>query len=122
MRTITKKEMTDHIADSINEKRTAVKNIIQRFLDEIVDELSKGNRLEFRDFGVFMVRLRKSRMARNPRTSESVPVPVKCCVKFKTGRQMRDRVQKGTAELRATRAERKVPSAAASEASPPPTT
>jgi integration host factor subunit beta len=122
MRTITKKEMTDRVADAINEKRSVVKNIVQRFLDDIVDELSKGNRLEFRDFGVFGVRVRKSRMAQNPRTLERVPVPVKCCVKFKVGRHMRDRVQKGTAELRAARSERKVRSAAASEAPPPPST
>jgi integration host factor subunit beta len=121
MRTITKKEMTDHVADKIDEKRSIVKNIIQRFLDEVVDELAKGNRLEFRDFGVFTVRMRKSRMAQNPRTMERVPVPVKCCVKFKTGRHMRDRVQKGTTEVRSTRSERKVQPSATAEAPPPPT-
>ena len=77
MSTVTKKELTDRIADAIGEKRTVVKDIVQRFLGEIVAELAKGNRLEFRDFGVFEVRTRKPRMAQNPRTLERVPVPVK---------------------------------------------
>lgn len=98
MATVTKKELSDRIADSLLEKRVQVKAIIQRFLDEMVVELSKGNRLEFRDFGVFEVRTRKPRMAQNPRTLERVPVPVKSTVKFKIGRLMRDRVQKGATE------------------------
>jgi integration host factor subunit beta len=119
MDTVTKKELTDRIADSLDEKRVLVKDIIQRFLDEMVEELSKGNRLEFRDFGVFEVRLRKPRMAQNPRTLQRVPVPVKCTVKFKVGRLMKDNVQKAAAPLRAAKAERAAP-AAASQPVPPP--
>jgi integration host factor subunit beta len=122
MRTVTKKELTDRIAHSLNEKRSTVKNVIQRFLDDISSELSQGNRLEFRDFGVFGVRVRKPRMARNPRTSEQVPVPYKCTVKFKVGRELKDRVQQGTAELRstATKVDRRGATAATSESPPSP--
>jgi nucleoid DNA-binding protein len=80
MRTVTKKDMTDRIADGLKEKRTTVKTIVQKFLDGIVGELSKGNRCEFRDFGVFEIRVRKARMAQNPRTLERVPVPLKITV------------------------------------------
>jgi integration host factor subunit beta len=118
METVTKKELTDRIADSLDEKRVLVKDIIQRFLDEMVEELSKGKRLEFRDFGVFEVRLRKPRMAQNPRTLQRVPVPVRCTVKFKVGRLMKDNVQKAVVHLR-PKAERSAP-AASSQAAPPP--
>jgi len=93
MRTVTKKELTDRIADSLGAKRSLVKDVVQQFLDSIVEELASGNRLEFRDFGVFEVRTRKPRMAQNPRTLERVPVPLKSTVKFKVGRRMKRSVQ-----------------------------
>src|SRR6185295_12812583 len=89
MTTITKKELIDRIADSTNAKRVQVKKIVQQFLDEIVAELGKGNRLEFRDFGVFETKLRKARKAQNPKTLEPVEVPEKRTVKFKVGRLMK---------------------------------
>jgi integration host factor subunit beta len=119
MATMTKKELTDRIADSMKMRRVLVKDVIQRFLDEIVVELTRGNRLEFRDFGVFEIRNRKPRMAQNPRTLERVPVPSKTTVKFKVGRQMRDRVQKSATSHRGGKAERKSESAAAPPVSPP---
>jgi len=118
--TVTKKELTDRIADAIKIKRVAVKDIVQRFLDEMVVELAKNNRLEFRDFGVFEVRMRKPRMAQNPRTLQRVPVPAKCTVKFKVGRQMRDRVTKGVLPQRGSKSERTVPASTATPSSPPP--
>ena len=93
MQTITKKQLTDRIADGTGQKRIMVKQIIQGFLDEIVDELARGNRLEFRDFGVFETKRRKPRVAQNPRTLERVHVPVKWTVKFKVGRLMKQKVQ-----------------------------
>ena len=90
MSTVTKKELISRIAERTQAKRILVKNIIQSFLDEITDELSNGNRLEFRDFGVFETRQRAARMAQNPKTLERVDVPSKSTVKFKMGRLMRD--------------------------------
>jgi integration host factor subunit beta len=69
-----------------------VKKVVQQFLDEIVNELGKGNRLEFRDFGVFETKLRKARKAQNPKTLEPVAVPEKRTVKFKVGRLMKQRL------------------------------
>jgi len=92
MATITKKELIDKIAGSSDNRRVQVKKIVQQFLDAIVDELGKGNRLEFRDFGVFETKLRKGRKAQNPKTLEPVLVPPKRTVKFKVGRLMKQRL------------------------------
>ena len=90
MATITKKELIDQIAEKTQAKRVLVKRIIQTFLDEIVSQLSKNNRLEFRDFGVFETRTKAARIAQNPKTLERVEVPTKRTIKFKMGRVMRD--------------------------------
>jgi len=116
MATMTKKELIDRMANATGLKRVFVRDLIQRFLDEMVAELTKGNRLEFRDFGVFELRTRKPRMARNPRTSESVPVPVRTVVKFKAGRFLKEVVQNGPAP-RGRLGDPAAPSAA--KASPP---
>jgi integration host factor subunit beta len=92
MATITKKELIDRIADNVGHRRVQVKRVVQQFLDEIVDELGKGNRLEFRDFGVFETKLRKARRAQNPKTLAPVQVPEKRTVKFKVGRLMKKRL------------------------------
>lgn len=95
MATITKKELIDQIADASGQKRVVVKRIVQAFLDSIIIELGKGNRLEFRDFGVFEVKHRRSRMAQNPKTLEPVSVPPKRTVKFKVGRLMKQTLASG---------------------------
>jgi len=95
MSTITKKELIDRIAKITQAKRVTVKRIIQVFLDEMTAELSKDNRLEFRDFGVFETRTRASRVAQNPKTLARVDVPAKKTVKFKIGRLMKDRLCSG---------------------------
>jgi len=89
MATVTKKELIDQIADATGQKRVAVKKVVQSFLDRIVVELGRGNRLEFRDFGVFEIKERRARMAQNPKTLEPVRVPPKRTVKFKIGRLMK---------------------------------
>ena len=89
MVTITKKELIDRIADKSSHKRIVVKRIIQNFLDEIIDELSQGNRIEFRDFGVFETKIRAARMSQNPKTLQRVSVSPKRTVKFKVGRLMK---------------------------------
>src|SRR6201995_2100713 len=92
MATITKKELIDKIAEKAGTRRVQVKKSVQQFLDEIVAELGKGNRLEFRDFGVFETKLRKARKAQNPKTLEPVEGPEKRTVKFKVGRLMKQRL------------------------------
>src|SRR4051812_20991091 len=93
MNTITKKELVDRIAEQLGIKRVIVKRVTQQFLDEVVAELGRGNRLEFRDFGVFESKQRAARVAQNPKTMERVPVPSKRTVKFKVGRLMKVKLQ-----------------------------
>ena len=96
MSTTTKKELIDRIADKTKYKRSDVREIVQSFLDNVITELGNGNRLEFRDFGVFEIRNRAPRMAQNPRTLERVPVPARRTVKFKVGRLMKQAVDNTT--------------------------
>jgi len=90
--TITKKVLVNRISERTGQTKVVVKEILQQLLDEVVDELARGNRLEFREFGVFEVRQRAARQAQNPRTLAKVDVPSRRVVKFKVGRKMRERV------------------------------
>ena len=105
MATITKKELVNRIAERTGQTKVVAKEILQMFLDEIIRELSEGNRLEFRDFGVFEVKPRRARRAQNPRTLQKVEVPPKRVVKFKVGRVMRDRVSDGLSKNEGARAD-----------------
>lgn len=94
MATITKKDLVERIANRTKMSRGDVKRLLQETLDLIIVELKKGNRIEFRDFGVFEVKERAPRLAQNPKTLQKVEVPAKRAVKFKVGRLMRDSVEK----------------------------
>ena len=91
--TITKRDLVQRIADSTGQTKVLVRDVIQRFLDEVAEELVRGNRLEFRKFGVFEVRCRPGRMAQNPKTLAKVQVPEKRVVKFKVGNVLKKRVE-----------------------------
>lgn len=93
MGTVTKKDLVDRIADATGERRSVVKRIVQRFLQEIIDNLGQGNRLEFREFGVFECRHRAARVAQNPKTLEQVTVNAKRTIKFKPGNTMKKRIK-----------------------------
>jgi len=99
MSTITKRELIDRIAESTQAKRALVKDIIQNFLDEVTSELAKGNRLEFRDFGVFEPRECAPRTAQNPKTLERIHVPAKRTVKFKMGQLMKQKLSSQNAKV-----------------------
>lgn len=92
MSTVTKKDLIDRIASDTGCKRSDVKRIVQAFLGEMIGELGKGNRLEFRDFGVLETKERAPRVAQNPKTLQRVNVPAKRTVKFKVGRLLKERL------------------------------
>lgn len=96
MATVTKKDLIDRISSATGETRQSVKKVVQSFLDSVVVELGRGNRLEFRDFGVFELRSRAARVAQNPKTLERVKVPPKRTVKFKVGRMMKQALTNST--------------------------
>src|ERR1019366_9561284 len=89
---MTKKELAHVIAEETGLTQILVKEIIERLFDGIIDTLKKEGRIELRNFGVFEVKQRKARKARNPRTGEKVMVPAKHIVTFKPGLEMAERV------------------------------
>ena len=93
---MTKKEIVKQIAERIGETQLKTKDIVQQTFDAIVETLIEQGRIELRNFGVFEVKQRKARKARNPRTGEKVEVPPKCVVTFKPGKEMEERVRKMT--------------------------
>lgn len=92
MATTTKREIAERVAQQTGHAQVVVKQIVQTLFDEIVSDLAAGNRLEFRDFGVFKVVVRKARAGRNPKTGMRVAVPAKRVVTFKMGRVMRKKI------------------------------
>jgi nucleoid DNA-binding protein len=90
---MTKKEIVKRIAEKSGLTQIQTKEIVQSTLDAIVDSILEVGRIELRNFGVFEVRERAPRKARNPRTGETVYVPAKKVVIFKPGRLMEDRLK-----------------------------
>jgi nucleoid DNA-binding protein len=90
---VTKKEIVKQISDRLGMTQLKTKEIVQQTFDAIVDTLIEVGRIELRNFGVFEVKMRKARKARNPRTGERVDVEPKMVVTFKPGKEMEERVR-----------------------------
>jgi nucleoid DNA-binding protein len=91
---VTKKEIVRQISDRAELTQLKTKEIVQWTFDAIIETLIKDGRIELRNFGVFEVRRRKARRARNPRTNDRVDVPEKNVVTFQPGKEMEERVRK----------------------------
>lgn len=89
---MTKKNLVQSIAEELDLPQLETKEIVQKTLDAIIEVLAAEGRVELRDFGVFEVRKRKPRQARNPRSGEKVMVGERVTVKFKPGRAVEERV------------------------------
>ena len=90
MKTITKKQIVHDIALKRGMDPKEVQRIIQEFLDSVTENLSEGNRFEFRDFGIFEVVLRKAKVGRSPKSPEKpIPIPPTRVVKFTPGKKMK---------------------------------
>ena len=90
---MTKKEIVKTISDEMQLTQLKTKEIVQKTFDAIVDTLVTDGRIELRNFGVFEVKKRAARKARNPRTGERVDVEEKFVVTFKPGKEMEERVR-----------------------------
>ena len=90
---MTKKEIVKTISDEIGLTQLKTKEIVQKTFDAIVETLVEERRIELRNFGVFEVKKRAARKARNPRTGDKVYVPEKYVVTFKPGKEMEERVR-----------------------------
>ncbi len=94
VRIVTKKEIVRKISEDIGLTQLKTKDIVQRTLDAIIHTLVTEGRIELRNFGVFEVKRRAPRKARNPRTGDKVFVPSKNVVTFKPGKEMEELVRK----------------------------
>lgn len=92
-RVVTKKEIVKAISDEIGMTQLKTKEIVQKTFDAIVETLIREKRIELRNFGVFEVKRRAARKARNPRTGDKVFVPEKFVVTFKPGKEMEEKVR-----------------------------
>lgn len=90
---MTKKEIVKTISEEIGLTQLKTKEIVQKTFDAIVETLVEERRIELRNFGVFEVKKRAARKARNPRTGDKVFVPEKYVVTFKPGKEMEERVR-----------------------------
>jgi nucleoid DNA-binding protein len=90
---VTKKEIVKTISDEIGLTQLKTKEIVQKTFDAIVETLVEDRRIELRNFGVFEVKQRAARKARNPRTGDKVYVPEKFVVTFKPGKEMEEKVR-----------------------------
>lgn len=115
MALVTKKEIVRQLCDKANREKLlkgnltqlATKEIVQWTFDAIIDTLVEEGRIELRNFGVFEVRQRKPRKARNPRTGDRVDVPPKNVVTFQPGKEMEERVRKSAKPVEPKRKSRK---------------
>ena len=89
---MTKKDIIRRIADDLGRSQVDATPIVQKTLDAIITVLAEEGRVELRNFGVFLVKRRKARQSRNPRTGEPVMVDERVTVAFKPGRVMEERV------------------------------
>ncbi|TAK94260.1 MAG: integration host factor subunit beta [Verrucomicrobia bacterium] len=88
--TLTKRDLVVRISQESNLTQEKVHEIVQKTLDYIAESLSRGDKVELRNFGVFEVKVRKARVGRNPNAPETdVPIPERAVVKFKAGKEMR---------------------------------
>ena len=110
---VTKKEIVKTISEAIGMTQLKTKEIVQKTFDAIVETLVEEKRIELRNFGVFEVKERAARKARNPRTGQRVDVPEKFVVTFKPGKEMEEKVRLLEEQAAAARA-------AAAGNSPPP--
>ncbi|HDP34634.1 MAG TPA: integration host factor subunit beta [Candidatus Hydrogenedentes bacterium] len=93
--TMTKRELVIKVANRLGMTQNDVARIIEGAFETIAESLAEGHRWELRDFGVFEVKTRASRIGRNPRTGDQVPVPRRRVVTFRPGKKMKEEVGKG---------------------------
>lgn len=94
---MTKRDLVIRISSETGLVQQHVLDVIQKTLDYISQSVAQGRKVELRNFGVFEVKIRKARVGRNPNAPETdVPIPARAVVKFKPGKEMREKVIKLT--------------------------
>lgn len=99
MATITKKKLVQLISQQQGVHPNDIRNVIQAFLDRMTDYLAEGDRIEFRDFGVFEIVERKPKIGRNPKNAGiAIVIPARRAVKFTAGKKMRQLIERKPAK------------------------
>lgn len=93
MAAVTKRDFVVQISYKLGVKQLVVRDVLDQFLDRVIDALAEGRRIELRNFGVFQIVQRKAKKGRNPKTGEVVPIPARKAVKFTAGRIMKQKVR-----------------------------
>ena len=96
LKLMTKADLIAEVSRSAELSKKDAENIVNVFLDRIVDALKEGEKIELRGFGSFKLRKRNSRIGRNPRTSEAVQVPAKKVPYFKPGKDLKKLINKAS--------------------------
>ena len=92
---MTKRDLVVKIANETGIIQAKVADIVQRTLDSVAAELMEGKKIELRNFGVFEIKVRKSRKGRNPRdTKNEVIIPERAVIKFRAGKELKEAVEK----------------------------
>ncbi|MEP4077892.1 HU family DNA-binding protein [Haloferula sp.] len=101
MATVTKRELVVKISNETGLTQQQVFDVIQKSLDSITDSLSNGDTVVMRNFGAFQVKETKAKIGRNPKDpSKDVPIPARAVVKFKPGKEMKEKVSTTLALIR----------------------
>lgn len=93
MAAVTKRDFVVQISYKLGVKQLVVRDVVDQFLDRVIDALAEGRRIELRNFGVYEIVQRKAKKGRNPKTGEVVPIPARKAVKFTAGRIMKQKVR-----------------------------
>lgn len=119
--TMTKRELVIRVANKLGMTQSDVSKVIEGTFETISQALAEGKRWELRDFGVFEVKTRASRIGRNPRTGDQVPVPERRVVTFRPGKKMKEVVASGDSEASSSSPSLSpsAPSPGAGDSSPP---
>jgi nucleoid DNA-binding protein len=100
MTTITKRDLVIELADKAGLTQQQVFNLLQMFLDSITSHLSANSEVVLRNFGTFEIRLTKAKVGRNPNSpGKDVPIPPRAVVKFKPGKELKEKVAQLLPEL-----------------------
>ncbi len=120
--TMTKRELVIRVANRLGLTQSEVGKIVETTFEALSQSLAEGKRWELRDFGVFEVKTRASRIGRNPRTGDQVPVPQRRVVTFRPGKKMKEAISAGPSAPAPTPAAAAPPAAAPAPDRAPPST
>ncbi len=89
---MTRRDLAGEVAKNIGLSQVLVREVLDGILDAICNSLAKGERIELRNFGVFRTRAMRERVVKNPKTKDKIRIPATTVVRFKPGKELKQRV------------------------------